>query len=212
MARGKRPATFRTRKLSLSAPMVLPRGRGGRVGRRRTTIPGTGPQPTGCGPRSAFRCLPTRPPTTRPAFADRVRASRTRHRTPWGSGADDGARPGRGTAGRSPAYDSPADASPNTAAWRDAGMRTVVVRIQPHGGPAETGFAAPMHRRTRAAARCQRPTPPLVPPALGEDADGGAEEGHADEARGRAGRTPGGRDPGRGRRGPRSAGRPATCP
>src|SRR6476659_10739981 len=39
MARGKRPVSFRTRKLSLSAPMVLPRGRGGRVGRRRTTIP-----------------------------------------------------------------------------------------------------------------------------------------------------------------------------
>src|SRR5688572_24963669 len=36
MARGKHPATFRTRKLSLSAPMVL-RGRlRGRVGRRRT--------------------------------------------------------------------------------------------------------------------------------------------------------------------------------
>src|SRR5688572_514000 len=39
MARGKRPVTFRTRKLSLPAPMVLPRRRGGRVGRRRTTIP-----------------------------------------------------------------------------------------------------------------------------------------------------------------------------
>src|SRR5687767_5102851 len=38
MARGKRPVTFRTRKLSLSAPMVLPWRRGGRVGRRRTTI------------------------------------------------------------------------------------------------------------------------------------------------------------------------------
>src|SRR5690349_16805031 len=36
MARGKRPVTFRTRKLSLSAPMVLPWRRGGRVGRRRT--------------------------------------------------------------------------------------------------------------------------------------------------------------------------------
>src|SRR3712207_4466758 len=45
MARGKRPATFRTRKLSLSAPMVLPWRRGGRVGRRRTTIP-EGPQHT----------------------------------------------------------------------------------------------------------------------------------------------------------------------
>src|SRR5687767_3191805 len=43
MARGKRPATFRTRKLSLSAPMVLPRRRGGRVGRRRTTIPERAP-------------------------------------------------------------------------------------------------------------------------------------------------------------------------
>src|SRR5918998_6882604 len=42
MARGKRPATFRTRKLSLSAPMVLPWRRGGRVGRRRTTIPNGG--------------------------------------------------------------------------------------------------------------------------------------------------------------------------
>src|SRR3954452_8968378 len=39
MARGKRPVSFRTRKLSLSAPMVLPWRRGGRVGRRRTTIP-----------------------------------------------------------------------------------------------------------------------------------------------------------------------------
>src|SRR3954471_23114883 len=49
MARGKRPDTFRTRKLSLSAPMVLPRGRGGRVGRRRTTIP-EGAPPTRWGP------------------------------------------------------------------------------------------------------------------------------------------------------------------
>src|SRR5687768_10988954 len=43
MARGKRPVPFRTRKLSLSAPMVLPWRRGGRVGRRRTTIPDRGP-------------------------------------------------------------------------------------------------------------------------------------------------------------------------
>src|SRR4051794_6400486 len=43
MARGKRPVTFRTRKLSLSAPMVLPRGRGGRVGRRRTPSTDKGP-------------------------------------------------------------------------------------------------------------------------------------------------------------------------
>src|SRR6476620_10568424 len=43
MARGKRPVTFRTRKLSLSAPMVLPWRRGGRVGRRRTNIPERAP-------------------------------------------------------------------------------------------------------------------------------------------------------------------------
>src|SRR5690348_1268838 len=43
MARGKRPVTFRTRKLSLSAPMVLPWRRGGRVGRRRTTLHGRAP-------------------------------------------------------------------------------------------------------------------------------------------------------------------------
>ena len=36
IARGKRPVTFRTRKLSLSAPMVLQGGPCGRVGRRRT--------------------------------------------------------------------------------------------------------------------------------------------------------------------------------
>src|SRR6185437_10161051 len=36
IARGKRPVPFRTRKLSLSAPMVLLGGPGGRVGRRRT--------------------------------------------------------------------------------------------------------------------------------------------------------------------------------
>src|SRR5919107_89744 len=46
MARGKRPDPFRTRKLSLSAPMVLPRRRGGRVGRRRTTTPMKGPHHT----------------------------------------------------------------------------------------------------------------------------------------------------------------------
>src|SRR5829696_7326044 len=36
MAKGKHPAPFRTRKLSLSAPMVLHGGPCGRLGRRRT--------------------------------------------------------------------------------------------------------------------------------------------------------------------------------
>src|SRR4051812_27127142 len=40
IATGKRPAPFRTRKLSPSAPMVLPGRPGGRVGRRRTSLPG----------------------------------------------------------------------------------------------------------------------------------------------------------------------------
>src|SRR5829696_6231613 len=39
MAKGKHPAPFRTRKLSLSAPMVLHGGPCGRLGRRRTFTP-----------------------------------------------------------------------------------------------------------------------------------------------------------------------------
>jgi hypothetical protein len=42
MAKGKRPVPFRTRKLSLSAPMVLPGVLGGRVGRRRTSFTSAG--------------------------------------------------------------------------------------------------------------------------------------------------------------------------
>ena len=38
IARGKRPVTFRTRKLRLSAPMVLQGGPCGRVGHRRTSF------------------------------------------------------------------------------------------------------------------------------------------------------------------------------
>src|SRR4051812_45251788 len=67
MARGKRPVTFRTRKLSLPAPMVLPRRRGGRVGRRRTTIP-EGPPALMLG---ALRC-----------FQERPRSSHLRYRSP----------------------------------------------------------------------------------------------------------------------------------
>src|SRR5690606_4539590 len=42
-AEGKRPATFRTRKLSPPAPMVLHRQQCGRVGHRRTTPKKGGP-------------------------------------------------------------------------------------------------------------------------------------------------------------------------
>src|SRR5689334_22423208 len=48
IALGKRPVTFRTRKLSLSAPMVLQGGPCGRVGRRRTIIVGK-PRTFWCG-------------------------------------------------------------------------------------------------------------------------------------------------------------------
>src|SRR6476469_6695474 len=67
MARGKRRVSFRTRKLSLSAPMVLPWRRGGRVGRRRTTIH-TRALATRLGPSRAFghRALSTpKPPRFR---------------------------------------------------------------------------------------------------------------------------------------------------
>src|SRR5437667_4819779 len=38
IAEGRHPVPFRTRKLSLPAPMVLPWRRGGRVGRRRDIL------------------------------------------------------------------------------------------------------------------------------------------------------------------------------
>ncbi len=47
IAEGKHPVPFRTRKLSPLAPMVLPRRRGGRVGRRRDTIEGERRAPAG---------------------------------------------------------------------------------------------------------------------------------------------------------------------
>ena len=73
IAKGKHPVPYRTRKLSLSAPMVLqPRGCG-RVGRRRTYIVKEG-SPFG-GPSFAFACiwLMWRP------TSHRVRGSRGAH-------------------------------------------------------------------------------------------------------------------------------------
>src|SRR5215213_1025151 len=71
MARGKRPVTFRTRKLSLSAPMVLPWRRGGRVGRRRTTIPEGAPALVP-GPLSACPVTAGRRPAVPPAGDQRA--------------------------------------------------------------------------------------------------------------------------------------------
>src|SRR5688500_17602315 len=61
MARGKRPVPFRTRKLSLSAPMVLPWRRGGRVGRRRTIIPDRGSSIRAGAPVGVSACQGPRP-------------------------------------------------------------------------------------------------------------------------------------------------------
>src|SRR4051812_13999728 len=46
IATGKRPAPFRTRKLSPSPPRVLPGGGGGRVGRPRTYFAGGAAAPS----------------------------------------------------------------------------------------------------------------------------------------------------------------------
>ncbi len=59
MAEGKRPVTFRTRKLSPPAPMVLHSGGCGRVGHRRTQPPVEG-RPH---PGSALTAYPTTGPT-----------------------------------------------------------------------------------------------------------------------------------------------------
>ena len=53
IAKGKRPATFRTRKLSPPAPMVLHPQECGRVGRRRTFFPQGRPIPGA--PEAYFR-------------------------------------------------------------------------------------------------------------------------------------------------------------
>src|SRR3954453_16101598 len=92
MARGKRPVSFRTRKLSLSAPMVLPWRRGGRVGRRRTTIP-EGPPASAGGPSSS------REPDLPHRKSDVVPGNRTfRTESPNGS-AGGGGLPDAGRAG-----------------------------------------------------------------------------------------------------------------
>ena len=65
-AKGKRPVPYRTRKLSPSAPMVLPWRRGGRVGRRRTTLHRR-PTPHGVGLRHIR--IPPRHATDAPELA-----------------------------------------------------------------------------------------------------------------------------------------------
>src|SRR4051794_41711686 len=86
IALGKRPVTFRTRKLSLTAPMVLQGGPCGRVGRRRTIFGGTPGHQRSAGARGPFvfynACVPktgvtmsTNSPDDRPERDQRRRDS-----------------------------------------------------------------------------------------------------------------------------------------
>src|SRR4051794_31052399 len=100
MARGKRPVSFRTRKLSLSAPMVLPRGRGGRVGRRRTTIRNGGQSHVLWPPLSFVRLLSPRAELRRPLMRYLQLMTTPRRGAGGSSGRDDRRGGPRGSTGR----------------------------------------------------------------------------------------------------------------
>src|SRR5215213_1558370 len=101
MARGKRPVTFRTRKLSLSAPMVLPRRRGGRVGRRRTTIGERGSEPRALAPvRVCVRFCRRRPADERRQLKRYSEVMTSPRRGSGGARDDRGSGAGRGSAGQ----------------------------------------------------------------------------------------------------------------
>src|SRR5215213_5306212 len=101
MARGKRPVTFRTRKLSLSAPMVLPWRRGGRVGRRRTTITERGSEPRALAPVRVYVRYCRRRPVDERRQSKRYSEVMTSPRRGYGGARDDrGAGAGKGSAGR----------------------------------------------------------------------------------------------------------------
>src|SRR4051794_25916883 len=110
MARGKRPVTFRTRKLSLSAPMVLPWRRGGRVGRRRTYFSKRGSEPRAPAPvlglsgnsnvhSRRVRRRSMRYPDVMTAPRGGSGGSPSRRGGPQGGGARGGARGGSGGTG-----------------------------------------------------------------------------------------------------------------
>ncbi len=92
-AKGKRPVPYRTRKLSPSAPMVLPWRRGGRVGRRRTTLHRR-PTPHGVGLRH-IRTPIAELSAGRDRPAVRQTGPRSREVEPWSRG---GTAAGRGRA------------------------------------------------------------------------------------------------------------------
>jgi hypothetical protein len=97
MAEGKHPVPFRTRKLSPPAPMVLPRRRGGRVGRCRDILRREGPLR---GPFFAFQvrfqpCQPSVPEESRsvPPAAPGSAGRRDRQRRPAGHRVRPGGAP-----------------------------------------------------------------------------------------------------------------------
>ena len=94
MAEGKHPVPYRTRKLSLPAPMVLHAGACGRVGDRRTTHtipaggrePHQGPPPPAGDNHSTTTPAPDTPPDNR--AADRTRHDSITNQTHRPDGAD----------------------------------------------------------------------------------------------------------------------------
>ena len=120
IAEGKHPVTFRTRKLSLPAPMVLHPGGCGRVGRRRNTDLGEPPLSGGSLISRRFAQSATREPAQRSARRARPRLSE-----------------GEATAARS---SKPAPAPPSAC---------VIVRHAHSAGDSRTGAAmrAPVPKR-----------------------------------------------------------------
>ena len=94
IAEGRHPVPYRTRKLSPSAPMVLPGKLGGRVGRRRDTSRSAAPEAALRRSR-AWACAPGRVPA-------RCAPWRTTKRSRTVPGAPP-RRPARGAGGRNPA-------------------------------------------------------------------------------------------------------------
>src|SRR5918997_6867228 len=180
MARGKRPAPFRTRKLSLSAPMVLPRERGGRVGRRRTSTPLKGPHHTGAGPSG----IPGPPPdeSDRPRRGTRILSGRT--------GAASSRRPAAEVRGTTRRRWNRWSVAPVRATWLTHG-RTSVRAPPMSGGP--TRAPVPARAGTAAAVLRRRACPPAAGAGAAAQPPGGHGDRHGPRPRGGARRGPGGR-------------------
>ncbi len=163
MARGKRPVSFRTRKLSLSAPMVLPGGPGGRVGHRRTPFT-NGVTAHRCAPRSPgvaghsyggpFRALPDRVSGAVPA--ERWTPPRCRPATGFsGTSARHVVRTGRAPRG-CPAS-PPASSAGRRGSSGDATGRPAGGRVRSPGGSGSAGAVQVQTRRRRSSGHALQP-------------------------------------------------------